>query len=124
MAFRTVGIIDAKSAEDAKAWVVADTGGACIPTGLVNEISGGYTVEVYSTDGRASLPLHVIQNLAAIGRDTSGNPLEERPQFESVGPNTQDQKPDPEPEPEEPKSDIEKYNAEMRKILDQLKPCE
>ncbi len=123
MAFRTVGIIDAKTAEDAKAFVVADTGGACIPTGPVKEISGGWAVEVYSTDGRASMPLHVIQNLAVIGRrDADGNLIEERPQYASVGPDPQEQKPDP--ESEEPKSDIEKYNAEMRKMLDQLKPCE
>jgi len=122
MAFRTVSLREAKNAEDAKAFVIADSGGACIPTGLVNEISGGYAVEVYSTDGRASLPLHVIQNLAAIGRDADGNLLEERPQYESVGPDPQDQKPDP--EPEEPLSDIQKYNLDMRKMLDDLKPCE
>jgi hypothetical protein len=122
MAFRTVGINDAKTAEDAKAWVVADTGGACIPTGLVKEISGGWAVEVYSLDGRASMPLHVIQNLAAIGRDADGNLLEERPQYESVGPDPRDQKLDS--EPDEPKSDVEKYNSEMRKMLDDLKPKE
>jgi hypothetical protein len=122
MAFRTVGIIDAKTAEDAKAWVVAESGGACIPTGLVKEVSGGWAVAVHSLDGRASMPLHVIQNLAVIGRDADGNLLEERPQYESVGPDPHDQKPDP--EPDEPKSEIEKYNAEMREMLDSLKPRE
>jgi hypothetical protein len=57
MAFRMVSSADAKSAADAKAFIVSDTGGMCIPTGLVREVSNGFQVEVFSTDGRGHMPL-------------------------------------------------------------------
>src|SRR5258706_15175354 len=118
MAHRFVSNQDAKTAEGAEAYVTWDTGGQVIPVpGETIEVSNGWRVSCWSLDGRSSLPLHVIQNLATIGRDADGTLLEERPQYESVGgPDPQDQKPDS--ETDEPKSDIEKYNAEMRKMLD------
>jgi hypothetical protein len=121
MAYRFVSNQDAKTAEAAEAYVTWDTGGQVAPIpGETIEVSNGWRVSCFSMDGGASLPLHVIQNLATIGRDVDGNILEERQNFESAGPDPQDQKPDP--EPEEPKSEIEKYNAEMRRMLDDLKP--
>jgi hypothetical protein len=121
--FRFVSSQDAKTAAAAEAYVSWDTGGQVVPVpGETVEVSNGWRVSCFSMDGRASLPLHVIQNLAVIGRDADGNVLEERPQFESVGPDPQDQKLDP--ESEEPLSDIQKYNRDMRKMLDDLKPRE
>jgi hypothetical protein len=55
MAHRLVSDTHARTKEDARAWVVKDTGGAAVPTGRVEAITGGFWVEVFSTDGK-SLP--------------------------------------------------------------------
>jgi hypothetical protein len=58
MAHRLVPTEYAKSAADAEAYVVSDTGGQVIPiTGKTQEVEVGWRVDVYSTDGRASMPL-------------------------------------------------------------------
>ena len=63
MAYRLVPKKNAATAEAAECFVTADSGGACIPTGQTTEVTGGWSVEVYSTDGLAS-------RLAAAGRIT------------------------------------------------------
>jgi hypothetical protein len=58
MAHRLVPIEKAKSAVDAEAFVVADTGSQVIPVvGKTEAVEGGWRVEVYSTDGMAHVPL-------------------------------------------------------------------
>ena len=58
MAHRLVPIEKAKSAADAEAFVIQDTGGQVIPVvGKTEAVEGGWRVEVYSTDGRAHVPL-------------------------------------------------------------------
>jgi hypothetical protein len=58
MTFRLVSSADAKTAADAEAFVISDTGGQVVPiSGKTTEVSNGWRVEVYSTDGRTVLPL-------------------------------------------------------------------
>ncbi len=63
MAVRLVPKQIARSAADAEASVIRDTGGAVVPTGNTKEIgdgaSSGWAVEVFSTDGLASPPAAV-----------------------------------------------------------------
>jgi hypothetical protein len=56
MAHRMVCDSDAKTAEDACAFVAADSGGAVIGTGKVERVTGGWVVECFSCDGHATLP--------------------------------------------------------------------
>ena len=56
MAFRLVSDSEAKDIEQAKAHVIEQSGGAVVPTGKVELVSGGFWVEVYSTDGHSVLP--------------------------------------------------------------------
>lgn len=52
MAYRLVPKTDqVKTAADAVAFIAADTGGAVVATGEVEEVRGGWKVQVYSTDG-------------------------------------------------------------------------
>jgi hypothetical protein len=94
MAYRLVPIEYAKSGPDAESYVVADTGGQVIPiAGKTKEVEGGWRVEVYSTDGRASMPFPIgavfpvdnrISN-SEIDRQIHQFDLKERPEFESAG---------------------------------------
>jgi len=56
MAHRLVSSEEAHSAKQAEQQVVADTGGACIPTGQTIEVSGGWLVTVFSSDGYGKAP--------------------------------------------------------------------
>src|SRR5579864_1042002 len=56
MAFRLVSKENARTAADAEAFVTSDCGGAVVPTGVTSEVSGGWSVQVYSTDGLCSPP--------------------------------------------------------------------
>lgn len=57
MAFRLVPIENAKTAADAEAFVIHDTGGAVIPVlGKTEAVEGGWKVQCYSTDGRGEVP--------------------------------------------------------------------
>jgi len=60
MAYRLIPNESARTAKDAEAFVVADTGGQVIPTGQTEEIPGGWRVEVFASDGRASAPVAVF----------------------------------------------------------------
>jgi hypothetical protein len=56
MAYRLVPKDNAATVEAAEFYVTADSGGTVIPTGVTTEVSGGWSVQVYSTDGSASRP--------------------------------------------------------------------
>lgn len=58
MAHRLVPIEKAKTAADAEAFVIQDSGGQVIPVvGKTEAVEDGWRVEVYSSDGRAHVPL-------------------------------------------------------------------
>jgi hypothetical protein len=57
MAFRMVSREDAKTPEDARAFVASSTGGQVIASGVVREVSHGFEVECFSGDGRFHAPL-------------------------------------------------------------------
>jgi hypothetical protein len=58
MAHRLVPIENAKSAADAEAFVLQDSGGQVVPVvGKTEAVEGGWRVEVFSADGRAHAPL-------------------------------------------------------------------
>lgn len=57
MAYRQVSKTNAKTAEDAMAFIAVDTGGSVVPTGKVREIWWGWEVEVFSCDGLNDVPL-------------------------------------------------------------------
>jgi hypothetical protein len=57
MAFRMVSREDAKTPEDARAFVASSTGGQVIASGVVREVLHGFEVECFSMDGRFHAPL-------------------------------------------------------------------
>jgi len=56
MAVRLVPNENARSAAAAEAFVISDSGGTVVPTGETTRVNGGWSVQVYSTDGLASRP--------------------------------------------------------------------
>jgi hypothetical protein len=86
--YRTVSKTDAATPEQAAEFIRQDTGGQVNydPTFPVIEEDDHFRVPVFSTDGRAAMPLSVVRNLAILGEDENGNDLKERPYDESAGP--------------------------------------
>jgi hypothetical protein len=87
--YRGVLKADAATKEGAVQFILDDTGGAVMHDVAFPVIDEGdsWRVPVFSLDGRPSAPLHVVRELAKLGRDTNGDELKERDGFESVGPN-------------------------------------
>jgi hypothetical protein len=85
-AYRLVPKENAKDKASAETYVIIDSGGAAIPTGETIEITGGWKVGVYSTDGMATIPaaagrsyfevIAVNQNGTARLRDAVGYEFE------------------------------------------------
>jgi hypothetical protein len=72
MPYRLVPTQNARSAADAEAFVISDSGGSVIPAGETVEVDGGWCVQVYSTDGLSSPPAgvgRVIFHVVAISPD-------------------------------------------------------
>lgn len=53
MAYRTVCDADAKTPQDACAFITADSGWVVVATGKVKRVNGGWAVECFSCDGHA-----------------------------------------------------------------------
>ena len=87
--YRSVLKADASTPEQAAEFIRQDTGAQVNydPTFPVIEEEDHFRVPVFSMDGRAALPLSVVRNLAILGKNSDGSDLNERSEFESVGPN-------------------------------------
>jgi len=59
MAYRIVSDVDARTPQDACAFVTAESGGAVASTGKVSRVNGGWAVECFSCDGNREAPVGV-----------------------------------------------------------------
>jgi hypothetical protein len=58
MSFRVVpSTSQIQTPADAEAFIIQDTDGAVMPTGVTQPVNGGWRVEVYSLDGMPSPPV-------------------------------------------------------------------